>query len=138
MKIIITFIIAAFVLPTLAAEETGVSNNSKSIHFGGPSSVPGQVSSDREKSKLPVFKELLDLQAYYDFKESLTHDHGFTFGLDYNMLYQYATPSNTESDAAGGVFRAIAWGQISLLSSWLVKWAMRGLLLSLSVMPVVC
>jgi porin len=118
MKIIITFIIAAFVLPALAAEETGVSNNSKSIHFGGPSSVPGQVSSDREKSKLPVIKDLLDLQAYYDFKESLTHDHGFTFGLDYNMLYQYATPSNTESDAAGGVFRLYgSWAPTGISSS---------------------
>lgn len=105
MKLIITFIITALALPTLADEETDVSNNSTGMHFGGPSSVPGQVSSDREKSKLSVFKDLFNLQAYYDFKDSLKRDHGITFGLDYNMLYQYADSSAGESSAAGGVFR---------------------------------
>ncbi len=105
MKIIITFIVAVLALPTLAAEETAVSNSSTSEHFGGPSSVPGQIASDREGRTSPAFGELFDLQTYHDFKDSLKRDHGITYGLDYNVLYQYATPSSGESNAAGGVFR---------------------------------
>ena len=104
MRLTLTFIIAALALPTLAAEKPDVTNNSKGAQIGGPSSVAGQVRSDREK-KLPLFEDLLNLQAYYDFKESLKRDQGITFGLDYNMLSQYAEPSAAESSAAGGVFR---------------------------------
>jgi len=105
VKIIVTIVIALLALPILAAEATDVPDDSMSVHFGGPSSVPGQVSSDREKRKSAEFKNWFSLRDFYDFKESLQRDHGTTFGLDYNMLYQYADPSSGESDAAGGVFR---------------------------------
>ena len=88
----------------LAAEKPEAADNLSDQQFGGPSSVPGQVSSDREK-KLTLFGDLVNLQAFYDFKESLNRDHGITLGLDYNILYQYADPSAGESSAAGGVFR---------------------------------
>jgi len=73
--------------------------------FGGPSSVAGQVSSDGRVRKTPLFEGFFDLRSYHDFQESLERDHGITYGLDYNMLYQYATPSSGESNALGGVFR---------------------------------
>ena len=88
----------------LAAEKPEAADNLSDQQFGGPSSVPGQVSSDREK-KLTLFGDLVNLQAFYDFKESLKRDHRITLGLDYNILYQHVDPSAGESNAAGGVFR---------------------------------
>ena len=52
MKLTIVFVIAALALPVLAAEETDEPNTSPGMHFGGPSSVPGQVSSELRKSKI--------------------------------------------------------------------------------------
>jgi porin len=117
MKLAITLMIAALALSALAAEEPDLANGSTGSHIGGPSSVPGQVRSDREE-KLPLFKDLFDLQAYDGFRESLQRDMGITYGLDYNMLYQYADPSAAESSAAGGVFRLYgSWAPAGLSAS---------------------
>lgn len=104
MRIALVLVLTAVALHTQAAEVSDAPDNTPSEPFGGPSSVPGQVSSDREK-KLTLFGDLVNLQAFYDFKESLKRDHGITLGLDYNILYQYVDPSAGESNAAGGVFR---------------------------------
>ena len=104
MRIALVLVLTAVALHTQAAEVSDAPDNTPSEPFGGPSSVPGQVSSDREK-KLTLFGDLVNLQAFYDFNESLKRDHGITLGLDYNILYQYADPSAGESSAAGGVFR---------------------------------
>lgn len=75
--------------------------------FGGPSSVASQIQAD-EKPKSPVFD--LDetpstLQSYDDFKARLREEYGLTIGMDYNMLFQHASESPGEENAAGGVFR---------------------------------
>jgi porin len=112
MKLGILLIGAAFALPSRAAEPSNAGEA-----FGGPSSVSVQVSSDREK-KLPLLGGLFDLQTYYDFKASMKRDHGTTFGLDYNVLFQHADPSAVESSAAGGVFRLYgAWKPTGISSS---------------------
>jgi len=103
MKLLFIFILIALTSPTLRAGQQDIKTGS-GIHFGGPSSVSGQISSDQE-SKPGLAESLFNLQRYHDFKESLKRDKGITFGLDYNILYQYADPGEAESTAAGGVFR---------------------------------
>jgi len=90
--------------PVAGVEITGMDSDAS---FGGPSSIASQIQSD-EKSKSPVFD--LDetpstFQSYGDFKARLREEYGLTIGMDYNMLFQHASESPGEENAAGGVFR---------------------------------
>ncbi len=75
--------------------------------FGGPASVGAQVRSDDAARRKPYRFEGLSrsLQPYYDFKTRINEGHGFAFGADYAALYQVASDSPGEDDAAGGVLR---------------------------------
>jgi porin len=70
--------------------------------LGGPSSVTGTFDRDRE-TKPAVQTDLFD--DYFAFKKRMEDTHGFSFGVDYNALFQGATESLGEATAAGGVFR---------------------------------
>lgn len=76
-------------------------------HFGGPTSVSAQVKSDAESKHTPFRFEGLSrsLQPYYDFKNRVNEQYGLSFGGDYNLLYQGASESPGEDNAAGGVLR---------------------------------
>ena len=67
-------------------------------HFGGPSSVGGTLNRDA-KVKAGRFKD------FFDAKARIKDEHGFSFGVDYFALYQKASESPGEDDAAGGVLR---------------------------------
>ena len=88
------------------AETTGAAEADASapISFGGPGSVVGQLEADREPgtSVLDVGRPARPFQ---DLTERLNSDYGVTLGLDYNALYQYASESPDEQNAAGGVLR---------------------------------
>ncbi len=75
--------------------------------FGASSSASGQIKED-DKVKKSLFR-LVDLERilrpYYDFKAKLQDRYGVAFAVDYNLLYQHASPSLGEKDAAGGVLR---------------------------------
>ncbi|HUU71540.1 MAG TPA: hypothetical protein VMW70_02855, partial [Burkholderiales bacterium] len=94
----------------IASEEQVAVDYSSVVHFGGPASTGAQVKSDAEEKESPFrFRGLTRyLQPYYDFKTRLNKEHGFSFGADYNLLYQDASKSLGEDDAAGGVFRLYA------------------------------
>jgi porin len=71
----------------------------------GPSSVPAQLNEDQEaKGAVAIRPDLLD--EYFGFKKRVEDAHGFSFGFDYNALFQEASDSLGEDTAAGGVFRA--------------------------------
>ena len=118
LKLVFMFFIAVLALTAMASEASNTLDDASGRPFGGPSSVAGQVSSDGRDRQSPLFEDVLDLRSYHDFKESLERDHGITYGLDYNMLYQYATPSSGESNAAGGVFRLFgSWAPTGISAS---------------------
>ena len=75
--------------------------------FGGPSAVGHQLRADGKKQKSPaLFKGLSKgMQPYYEFKSRTQKKHGLAFGADYNMLYQAASESLGEDDAASGIIR---------------------------------
>ncbi|MGB5736428.1 MAG: carbohydrate porin [Thiohalocapsa sp.] len=75
--------------------------------FGGPSSVASQIQSDQEAKATVLQRDVLPHSAfsYTDFKERLRTEHGFSFGLDYNLLFQYASESLDKQHTAGGVLR---------------------------------
>ena len=75
--------------------------------FGGPASVGAQIKSDAEVKHNPFRFEGLSrsLQPYFDFKNRVKKQHGFSFGGDYNMQYQDASKSMAEDNAGGGIFR---------------------------------
>jgi porin len=108
------------ILPASAQKTSTDSSPVKGVHvseseaaqFGGPSSVGGTLSSDREsEAAVPARVDLLD--RYFGFKRQVRQEYGFSFGFDYNALLQYATQSLGEDTAAGGVFRA--FGQWTLV-----------------------
>jgi len=78
--------------------------------LGGPSSVAGTLGQDRETTA-PARVDLLD--RYLGFKQRVQEAYGFSFGFDYNALFQAATSSPGEDVAAGGAFRA--FGQWTLI-----------------------
>jgi len=73
--------------------------------LSGPSSVMGQIDADRaveapaELAQLPWYEQVQRWSA------ALRRDHGLTLGADYNALYQHATRSPEQDDAAGNVLR---------------------------------
>ena len=73
--------------------------------LAGPSSVGGQLDKDREakgaSDPVPRLSE-----RYFSFKNQVEEEYGFSFGFDYNALFQAASDSLGEDKAAGGVFRA--------------------------------
>lgn len=74
----------------------------------GPSSVSGQMASDNTRTS--DF-----LKSYFDFKDRLSKDHNFSYGVDYFSNYQAATSGleNLDKDAFSGVFRAYGeWGLV--------------------------
>ena len=77
----------------------------------GPASVSAQINEDRSAkgmfSLLPMVTK-----RYFGLKQSLQDAYGFGFGFDYNALYQTATNSPGEDEAAGGVFRAYGEWQL--------------------------
>ena len=83
-------------------EDAGTGESSQ---FGGPSSVRGTIDKDRETEAAVPFRVRF-LNEYIDFKKRVEKEHAFAFGFDYNALYQVATESLGEDDAAGGAFRA--------------------------------
>jgi porin len=79
--------------------------------LAGPSSVGGQLDKDREakgaSDPVPRLSE-----RYFSFKNRVEEEYGFSFGFDYNALFQAASDSLGDDKAAGGVFRA--YGQWTL------------------------
>ena len=67
--------------------------------FGGPNSVGITLQRDAEVDPT-------ELASYFAFKDSVANSIGLSFGFDYYALYQGASSSPGEDDAASGVFRA--------------------------------
>ena len=88
----------------------GIDAQEEVATFGGPSSVNAQIRSDREVKQTPFrFTGLSgQMQPYYDFQARIKQENGLAFGADYNALYQHASDSPGEDDAAGGVIRLFA------------------------------
>jgi porin len=81
-----------------AAEESGEQNSNKVPQFGGPTSVGGQINEDQG-----------DREMRLSWRENLA-EKGFSFSLNYAALYQNASASPGEDDAAGGIFQLpISW-----------------------------
>ena len=75
--------------------------------FGGPNSAGAQLKED-DAEKEPVFRFhglQRALKPYFGFKDRLNKQLGLTFGVDYTALYQGATKSLGEDQAASGIFR---------------------------------
>jgi porin len=117
MKIVIR---ACFGLMVLAAAEIAsaqdgepvmAANNTQSIYddvpqFGGPTSVGGELAEDA--TVVPQFR-LQGLQDFFDpwfqFKERVSNCRGLQFNIDESILYQVATDSLGETEAASGLVR---------------------------------
>ena len=111
-------------LESLVVQQTegagdAASGTTPSSGLGGPASVEGQLQEDAAPTepvlRLPAIDDFL--QPYFDWKTRLNEDTGFSFGLDYSLLYQVANSSPTDNrDAFGGVFRVygdwtlVNWG----------------------------
>ena len=123
--------VAMLVVPVLAlcaaashvacAEETslpaGLAVESAVDHapFGGPGSVGGQIQSDAEP-KTPVVRlnaAPAAQRSYRDFKQRVREEYGLAFGIDYNLLFQHASNSPGEQNAASGALRL--FGSLRLL-----------------------
>lgn len=106
MKYFFALFVTVITCGALAAENSEAPDNLSDVQMGGPSSVPGQVKADSEQRPSSYIPDgIFRLDGYEAFKDKLKREHGLDFGMDYNVLYQSATPSEGESNAPGGVFR---------------------------------
>ncbi len=116
LRIAATALLVPGVLQTVLAQQApdDIDSEKESIvdytavhHFGGPASVGAQLKSDHERKATPYWFEGLsgNVKPYYDFKTKVNDKYGLAFGADYNALYQGASESLGEDDAAGGVIR---------------------------------
>jgi len=91
--------------PKTGSEAAEESEQEKGSALGGPGSVIGQIEKDSEaQGAVSIRPDLLD--RYARFKMWVDNDYGFSFGADYNALFQAAIESLGEDTTAGGVFRA--------------------------------
>ena len=77
--------------------------------FGGPGSVPGQLADDAKERD--TFIEVGRLQRYFDWKDRLRDEHGFSFSVDYTAGVLGATETLGEKDSG-------ASGAVRLFGQW--------------------
>ena len=104
---LMALLVLGTVAPVFGQQTESRSGYEEVPQFGGPKSVGGQVKSDAEVKKTPYwFKGFSQtFQPYYDFKARVQQNYGLSFGADYNFLYQGASESLGEDNAASGVLR---------------------------------
>jgi porin len=94
---------------TALAQESGQVQKSQSGYenvpdFGGPNSVGGTLKEDDiQGSEFEGFKNFFE--PYFGFKKRMNKEYGLAFSFDYTAMYQGASPSLGEDNAAGGIFR---------------------------------
>ena len=83
------------------------------LQFGGPSSVGGQLAEDASiapQFRLPAVQ--LRSQRWFDVKGRVDERRGLQFNIDESILFQAATNSPGETEAASGLVRV--YGQWEL------------------------
>jgi porin len=110
-------LIVLILLPHHAGAQTGSEDNEPGYNFapnqtrsfGGPDGVAGDLERTYE-DKESIAKHS-PIQSYYDWKQRIQDEHGFSFGLNGYWLYQKASEKLDEEDDA--------WGQIyRVQGSW--------------------
>jgi porin len=115
-------IVALLMLPTLMMQPVMaqvVSNTTKyeqmekdggienmPLILGGPNSVGAQLEEDERIRRQLIGITLIDdtLKPWFDFKSHINKKYGLNIGIDYTVLYQRASESLGEDQAAGGIF----------------------------------
>ena len=107
-RYILTVMLLVFLIKPGIAEEsktTEVDEPSAYPQFGGPDSVSDQLREDI-RTKDTLTKVSL-LQGYYDWKDGLRKDHGFSYTIDYSAGFAGATDTQSNEDTfSGGAVRA--------------------------------
>jgi porin len=80
--------------------------------FGGPSSV-GVELKETDRVKQPWFRPGFfeeGLQPWFEAKERLNEEYGLSYGIFYQTMFQVASDSPGEDEAAGGIFQLpVSW-----------------------------
>ncbi len=97
--------------PSQDGETTGETALQTSIYadipqFGGPTSVGGELADDAKVAPQFRLQRLQDrFEPWYQFKERVNKCRGLQFNIDESVLYQAATDSLGETEAASGLVR---------------------------------
>ena len=107
-RLLALILISALLMSAFAqADNKETSEFTNLIEFGGPSSAEAQIEIDNQEKTAPFryegFTDLL--QPYFNWKDSVSKEHGLNLAGDYNFHYQAANKSQGEDDAAGGIIR---------------------------------
>jgi porin len=80
--------------------------------FGGPSSATAELKEDDEVKETHFRFDWIkkNLEPWYKVKKSLNDQYGLSYSIHYSALYQGASESLGEDQAAGGIFQIpISW-----------------------------
>lgn len=90
-----------------ASQPASLSGYERVRPVGGPDSVNSALRRHDETKETYYRGHTIQdaLGPYYAFKRRLKDRYGLAIGMDYNALYQGATASLSDREAAGGVFR---------------------------------
>lgn len=79
-------------------------------NFGGPDAVENRIADDAQPKQ--AFIQDRVLQPWFDWKQNVQEDHGFSIGLDYTSLYL-----NSSENGASGEDKASS-GMVRVFGSW--------------------
>ncbi|RLA42830.1 MAG: porin [Gammaproteobacteria bacterium] len=82
-----------------------INGEAQATNFGSPDAVENTIESDA--ASVPSFLEERLLDPWFEWKQGLQEDTGFSFGLDYSSLYLKSNEDGFSGDdsAASGVLR---------------------------------
>jgi len=95
---VIGLFIAASVAVSATAQDSGHSET-EGPRWGGPNAVENQLRDDAEADRPTLFER------WFEWKDGLTEQHGFSFGVDYSAVGLGADSSLDDDRAAGGMIR---------------------------------
>ena len=101
--------------PAAASSNSGTTLYEEIARFGGPRSVGGQLAEDNDVNTQRFRLQRLQdqFEPWYQFKRRIHREIGLQFEVDESILFQAASRSLGEEDAASGLVRV--FGQWELL-----------------------
>jgi len=104
-------LLTCFALATCAPSLCAQEEASTSTDFGGPEEPRRQVSDEQERRSDYYVTGFYDAaRPYFDWKERLEEEHGFTLGATAYWLFQNASETNSGDDEAFGAIYRIQGG----------------------------
>ena len=98
INVVSALLVSGLLVPPLAAQESGKPEENDP-RFGGPNAVENLLRDDAAVDRPTLFER------WFEWKDGLTGEHGFSFSVDYSAVGLGADSSPGDDRSAGGMIR---------------------------------